>query len=60
MQDDRYDEAHTWVENEKHVVDWPFPAYGRSIPYILGKGRERGGHLAELHIFQGKNHRDCH
>jgi hypothetical protein len=60
MQDDKYDEAHTLGESEKRVVDWPFPAYGRSIPYILGIDREREGHLAELHISQGRNHKDCH
>jgi hypothetical protein len=60
MQDDKYDEAHTLGESEKLAVDWPFPAYGRSIPYILGIDREREGHLVELHIFQGRNHKDCH
>jgi hypothetical protein len=46
MQDDKYDEAHTLGESEKLAVDWPCPANGKSIPYILRKDMRREGHLA--------------
>jgi hypothetical protein len=52
MQDDKYDEAHTLGESEKLAVDWPFPAYGRSIPYILGIDMEREGHLPNSIFFR--------